>query len=45
MATKEELLQKMSDMVFEMEDEDIAEVCKSTSKWATTLLTAYCTVS
>ena len=28
MATKEELLQKMSDMVFEMEDEDIAEVCE-----------------
>ena len=28
MATKEELLQKMSDMVFEMEDEDIADVCE-----------------
>ena len=28
MASKEELLQKMSDMVFEMEDEDIAEVCE-----------------
>lgn len=28
MANKEELLQKMSDMVFEMEDEDIAEVCE-----------------
>ena len=28
MATKEELLQKMSDMVFEMEDEEIADVCE-----------------
>ena len=28
MATKEELLQKMSDMVFEMEDEEIAGVCE-----------------
>jgi corrinoid protein of di/trimethylamine methyltransferase len=28
MATKEELLKKMSDMVFEMEDEDIAGVCE-----------------
>ena len=28
MATKEELLKKMSDMVFEMEDEDIADVCE-----------------
>ena len=28
MATKEELLQKMSDMVFEMEDEEIDDVCE-----------------
>ena len=28
MATKEELLQKLSDMVFEMEDEEIADVCE-----------------
>ena len=28
MATKEELLQKMSDYVFEMEDEEIADVCE-----------------
>ncbi|MBR0307712.1 MAG: corrinoid protein [Mogibacterium sp.] len=28
MATKEELLQKMSDMVFEMEDEEITDVCE-----------------
>ena len=28
MANKEELLQKMSDYVFEMEDEEIADVCE-----------------